>query len=156
MGKIDKIWSKLPPNNVIQNDSFVLSKISLLPFQEDILFLYKAMEALVASNHAVNPVIPASSQLLPPTDQTCSSPVAVAACTVTAAAPSDGTALVTSNGGGAIANGNGNGHHNSSADQRRHSLSDCRSNGSISNVGVDPGGGGGGGEPGSAGKAADL
>ena len=81
------------------------------------MFLYKAMEALVASNHAVNPVIPAaaSNQPLPP-DQT--SPVAVAAAGTTVSVPSDGKAAATSN-GGAVANGNGNGHHNS-ADQVSH------------------------------------
>ena len=85
------------------------------------MFLYKAMEALVASNHAVNPVIPAaaaaaaSNQPLPP-DQT--SPVAVAATTVTAAAAAGGDGKVTSN-GGAIAYSNGNGHH-TSADQVSH------------------------------------
>ena len=80
------------------------------------MFLYKAMEALVASNHAVNPVIPAaaSNQPLPP-DQT--SPVAVAAAG-TVSVPSDVKAAATSN-GGAVANGNGNGHHNS-ADQVSH------------------------------------
>ena len=183
-----------------------------LHLQEDILFLYKAMEALVASNHAVNPVIPAATAASnPPPDQT--SPAAATSVTATALTASsagggsaaEGTA-VTSNGGGAIACGNGNGHH-ATADQvlmqtalllsresydygfminadrrisdsvrlgdlmqyygfkidlfdkslydlqRRYSLSDCRSNGSISNVGVDPGGGGsGGGEPGSGGK----
>ena len=62
------------------NTSLIFTKLLL---QEDILFLYKAMEALVASNHAVTPVIPAAattaasaSQPLPP-DQT--SPVAIAA-----------------------------------------------------------------------------
>ena len=87
--------------------------------QEDILFLYKAMEALVASNHAVNPVIPAATVASnPPPDQT--SPAATATATALAASAGSGGAAegtaVTSNGGGAIACGNGNGHH-STADQ---------------------------------------
>jgi hypothetical protein len=81
--------------------------------------LYKAMEALVASNHAVNPVIPTSQLLLSSSsaaDQT--SPVNTATAATAAAVESNGGANVKANGNGT------NGH--SKASERRHSLSDCR------------------------------
>ncbi len=109
--------------------------------KEDILFLYKAMEALVASNHAVNPVIPTSQSsgaVGPTTDHL--SPMAVTA--VAAVSQQHHQAAETCNGGAAGAvNVNGRQNGNGGGDHRRHSLSDCRSNGSISNIGVGEGGG---------------
>lgn len=81
------------------------------------MFLYKAMEALVASDHAVNPT--SSSSILSPNSDP-QSPV-VTSPTTKVDSEAEKSPLV-------------NGLCAKSAPERRHSSSDCRSNGSISNV----------------------
>ncbi len=138
----------------------VLTTRTLL--QDDILFLYKAMEALVSSDHPVNPLVASTSSSggdcsLPPT-----SPVGrlQRQQTTITTATAKGSPLLQSNGGLPAP---------LVPERRQQSLSDCRSNGSLSYVneaslamtssssgGGASGGGGGGGGGGGSGRRHSL
>ena len=92
-------------------------------FQDDILFLYKAMDALVASNHAVNPVsgAPAAGA---DSSSAAGTPATAVTVTSSAAAAASGDAPSKP-----LSNGLANGRLNNGVKQRHSS-----STGSLSNL----------------------
>ena len=90
------------------------------------------MDALVASNHAVNPV---SSAATSAGESTAVTPAT--AVTVTSAGDAATVKMVNGNGGSSSCQPLSNGaatRLNGGATKQRHSSSDCRSTGSLSNL----------------------